>query len=143
MADFHEKLHNELTQGTFVGFTVSGKRTSQSFPGASGYLAGYGPFTMTDSSPEDSSSGNYEVFYNKNSRSFIDKDKCINWANINKMFICLCLFLDRYDHNVLKEFIVPTEDLSIYMFMGFNIKYLIKHKHNLLNFDLLSYFSFD
>ena len=78
MADFHEKLHNELTQGTFVGFAVSEKGTSQSFPGASGYLAGYGPFTMTDSSPEECSSGNYEVFYNKNSRSFIDKNKCIN-----------------------------------------------------------------
>lgn len=90
MADFHEKLHNELTQRTFIGFAVSGKGTSQSFPGASGYLAGYGPFTMTDSSPEDGCSGNYEVFYNKNSRSFIDKNKCINiplnWTLDGKKF---------------------------------------------------------
>ena len=91
LSDFHEQLHNNFTKGTFVGFVVSGKKSSQSFPGASGYLAGFGPFTMTDSSPEDSGSGNYEVFYNKNSRSFIDKDKCINiplnWTSDGKHFI--------------------------------------------------------
>ena len=91
LSDFHEQLHNNFTKGTFVGFVVSGKKSSQSFPGASGYLAGFGPFTMTDSSPEDGGSGNYEVFYNKNSRSFIDKDKCINillnWTSDGKHFI--------------------------------------------------------
>ncbi len=85
LSDFHEQLHNNFTKGTFVGFVVSGKKSSQSFTGASGYLAGFGPFTMTNSSE------NYEVFYNKNSRSFIDKDKCINiplnWTSDGKHFI--------------------------------------------------------
>ena len=84
LSDFHEQLHNNFTKGTFVGFEVSGKGP-QPLPGSSGYLAGFGPFTMTDSS------GNYEVFYNKNSRSFIDKDKCINillnWTSDGKHFI--------------------------------------------------------
>ena len=86
LSDFHEQLHNNFTKGTFVGFVVSGKRSSQSFPGASGYLAGFGPFTMTDREEN-----RYEVFYRENSRDFTDKDKCINillnWTSDGKHFI--------------------------------------------------------
>ena len=85
LSDFHEQLHNNFTKGTYIGFEVSGKGP-QPLPGSSGYLAGYGPFTMTDSKEK-----NYEVFYRENSRDFTDKDKCIsislNWSSDGKNFI--------------------------------------------------------